>query len=49
MKDKNPKEVLESTWGYKATYTKEEVLYVMSEYMIQSIDSEGSGLDYEPE
>jgi hypothetical protein len=49
MKDKQPKEVLESTWGDKPTYTKEEVVYVMSEYLLQRIGSDGEGLDYIPE
>jgi hypothetical protein len=49
MKDKQPSEVLESTWGDKPTYTKEEVIYVMSEYLLQSMDNTGEGLDYIPE
>jgi len=48
MKDKNPSEVLESTWGDKETYTKEEVIYAMSEYLIQSMGESGE-LDYIPE
>jgi len=49
MKDKKPNEVLESTWGDKPTYTKEEVIYAMSEYLLQSMDSEGEGIAYIPE
>ena len=48
MKDKNPSEVLESTFGDKPTYTKEEVVYVMSEYLIQSMGESGE-MDCVPE
>jgi hypothetical protein len=48
MKDKNPSEVLESTFGDKPTYTKAEVTYAMSEYLIQSMGESGE-MDYVPE
>jgi len=49
MRDKHPKEVLDETWGNKETYTREEVIYVMSEYLLQRIGSDGDGFDYIPE